>query len=252
MRITKALLLLSAFALVACGSNNSSSVSESSKEASITTSETSASTSEETTTSVATSESTTTSTSSASSTSTASSQSSTIEPDPVGVTKKTVTFYNGGFTNSSLDREASRNEFVEWFNGTDDVLTSIGYEGYAQLNYIGNASDSWRFSTLILGSSSKTGKITFNFKYDIVSVKVEVQAYSKYIAYNNTYSTDTGATFVLDNDEHDLSLADGYQGDTERKTFEKAYNEGTKTISIANKDEGERVFVHSLELTYWG
>lgn len=248
MKLSKVLVLLSAFALVACGANNRSSVSESSKNESTTMSDTSASTSEETTSAI-TSESTT---SIPSSTSTTTSESTTSQPDQVGVVKKTVTFYNGGFTNSSLDKEASQNQFVTWFNNGDDVLTSIGYQGYAQLNYIGNTSDSWRFSTLILGSGSKTGKITFNFKYNIVSIKVEVQPYTKYIAYNNTYSVDTSATFVLDNDEHDLSLEAGYQGETERKTFEKAYAEGTKTISIANKDEGQRVFVHSLELTYWG
>ena len=248
MKLSKALLLLTACTLVACSTSKttSSNVVSSSSEAE--TSSVTSSTSEVTSTSVST---TTTESTTSLPTSTSQSTTSELEP-PVGVTKKTVSFYNGGFTSSSLNQEASRNQFVTWFNNGDDVLESIGYQGYAQLNYIGNTSDSWRYSTLILGSGNSEGKITFNFKVDIISIKVTVQAYSKYIAYNDSYSTDTDSIFILDNDEHDLSVEDNHQGDTEKETIEKAYMEGTKVISIANKEAGNRVFVHSLELTYWG
>lgn len=174
-------------------------------------------------------------------------------PDPVGVYHKVVTFYNGGFTNSSLEQPASRTKFVEWFNDGENILSSITYEAYAQLNYIGNDSDSWRFSTLILGSQSSNGKITFNLNVQALSVKAVVQPYTKYIAYNNTYNVDTNATFLIDSEEYDLSLEEGYSGETENITIEHTFGENpVSSFSISNKDAKQRVFVHSLDITYWG
>ena len=179
------------------------------------------------------------------------SSTSSEEPE-VGVWTKKVTFYNGGFTNSSLDQAASQTQFVNWFNGeSDPILDSINYEGYAQLNYIGNQNDSWRFSTLILGSQNSSGKITFNLNVHAIAISVVVQAYSKYIAYSDSYSTDTNATFLIDNKEYDLSLEEGYTGDTEKITIDH-YSEPVTSFSISNKEAGQRVFVHSLEITYWG
>ena len=174
-------------------------------------------------------------------------------PDPVGVFHKVVTFYNGGFTNSSLEQPASRQQFIDWFNNGENVLNSITYEAYAQLNYIGNQNDTWRFSTLILGSQSSNGKITFNLNVQALSVKVVVQPYTKYIAYTNSYNVDTNATFLVDSQEYDLSLEEGYSGETENVTIEHTFGENpVSSFSISNKDAKQRVFVHSLDITYWG
>ena len=227
MKISKAFVVLSALLLVACGGKGQSSssliISSSSEESS------------EPVISSSSLE-----------------ESSSSLPDPVGVFTKTVTFYNSEFTNSSLEQEASRKQFVDWFNGEDDVLESIDYQEYAQINYVGNVGDASRFSTLILGSQKKTGGITFNLSVQMISLKVVIQPYTKYIPFNDTYSIDTNATFVLDNKDYDISLKEGHTGDTKRVTIEKDYEEGANTFSIANKDAGQRVFVHSLEITYWG
>ena len=161
---------------------------------------------------------------------------------------KTVSFYNGGFTNSSLNQAQSQQNFVNWFNGDDDILESINYSGYCQLNYVGNEGDANRFSTLILGSSSQEGNIKFNFRYDVVSVKVNVQSYSKYIPYSSSWSNDTDSIFYLDDDRHDLSLSPGFTGDVEKHDFTKSYNPAVQSITISS--EGGRVFVHSMELQY--
>ena len=193
--------------------------------------------------------------SSASSVSSSSEQSSSQEsfpPEPVGVVKKTVTFLNGNFTNSSLDQATSQKQFISWFNNGDDVLESINYSGYAQLNYIGNEGDSNRFSTLILGSQKSNGSITFNLKYYPTMVKFVVQPYTKYIAYNSTYNVDTNATFIVNQEEYDLSLEEGYSGETETQTVYWANKTESNSFTIANKEAGQRVFVHSLEITYYG
>ena len=256
MKMKNAFILLAAITLVACSSNASklpsssiegdSSSSSSSVETTSDSSSTTASTSNNTGTS-----SNNTGTSSNHAGTSSNGGSSSSEPED-GVKKKTVTFLNGGFTNSSLDQPASRAQFVEWFNGSDNILDSITYTGYAQLNYIGNANDSWRFSTMILGSQTSEGTITFNFNVHVVSVKIVVQPYTKYISYNNTYNIDRSAKFIFNQEEHDLSVDANYTGDTEKTTLECFPNQNENKFKIANKEGGQRVFVHSFELTYWG
>ena len=186
------------------------------------------------------------------SSSSSSSNSRPSYPDPVGVSKKTVSFYNGGFTSSSLEQQESQTKFVKWFNGEeDDLLTSIGYEGYVQINYVGDEKDPNRFSTMILGSQKSDGRLTFNFKYSVVSIRVYVKPYTKYVAYNDTYNIDTNATFIINKDEYPLTLDDTHAGETELVTAAKSFEDGTKSFSIANKEAGQRVFVFGLEITYW-
>ena len=168
--------------------------------------------------------------------------------DSGAIYTKTVSFYNGGFTNSSLNQTQSQQDFVNWFNGEDDILESINYTGYSQLNYIGNEGEATRFSTLILGSASQNGNIKFNFKYDVVSVKVNVQSYTKYIAYTSSWNNDLDSVFYIDSDQYDLSLSAGYTGATDTHDYIKSYNPAVKSLTI--KSEDGRVFVHSMELQY--
>ena len=261
MKINKILVLLSTIALVGCTHGNSKSNSDikENSSSSTTTSETSVNVessnviSSSSLESSSSSQTTSSQTISSNSSSSASSSSTTSNPpDPVGVLTKTVSFLNGGFTNSSLDQAKSQEQFVDWFNNGDDVLNSIDYDGYAQMNYIGNKSDSWRFSTLILGASSKVGAITFNFNVHVTQVKIVVQPYTKYIAYTDTYNIDRNATFLFDNEEYDLSVDESYVGETEKVTLNCAPNPEQNKFTIASKNEGQRVFVHSFELTYWG
>lgn len=161
---------------------------------------------------------------------------------------KTITFLNGGFTNSSLDQAASQQNFVNWFNGTDDLLESITYSGYSQLNWIGNTTDSWRFSTLILGSSSQNGNIGFVFSKRIKSVKLNIQGYCKYITYSDSYNVDTDSKFYIDDSLTDLSVNAGFTGELEKKDVTKKYTTPVSSFTIRSLDG--RVFVHSMELTY--
>ena len=176
---------------------------------------------------------------------------SSSQQEPIGVLKKTLTFYNADFT-GSLDLDNTRADFEDWCNQDTPIFDSIDCEGYAQVNYIGNQGDANRFSTLILGSQSKIGKLVFSLNVKAINVKITVQPYTKYIAYNNTYNVDTHASISINNEEHDLYLENDYTGATENKEFEYIAIDGTNTISIANKEEGQRVFVHSMEVTYWG
>ena len=239
MKMKSAFVLLAAITLVACSSNASKLPSSSLEDNS------------SNSTSAVSSESSVTNIGASSSTSGASSNSSGSQ-EPVGVVTKTVSFLNGGFTNSTLNQAASQAQFIEWFNKSANILSSIDYSGYAQMNYIGNANDNWRFSTLILGSQNSEGAITFNFNVHVVSVKIVVQPYTKYISYNDTYNIDKSAKFYFNEEEHDLSVDANHSGDTEKATLECFPNQNENKFKIANKEAGQRVFVHSFELTYWG
>ena len=172
-------------------------------------------------------------------------------PNPVGIVRKSVIFYNGGFTNSSLMQDASQARFIAWFNDGDDVLASVEYSGYAQVNYVGNAGDADRFSTLILGSSNDSGSIKFNFNIQIVSVRVNVQPYTKYDSYHETYNIDRNATFIIDKKEYSLAVDESVTGQTDIKTIRYSFPESASAFTLANKEAKQRVFVHSLEITYW-
>ena len=249
MKMKNLFVLLAAISLVACSSNSqsvfSSSVEDgtsvSSKEDQ--TSDSNSSTSKE--------NSSTSSKASTSSSATTSSSSSSISSSNTqdNTTTKTVSFLNGGYT-GSLDEAASKTSFVTWFNGSDNILNSIDCTNKAQVNYIGNTSDSWRFSTLILGSQNNLGTITFNFNVHVTQVKIVVQPYTKYITYTSTYNIDRSATFIFNEEEHDLSVAADYSGETEKVTLNCSPKQNENKFTISNKEVNQRVFVHSFELTY--
>ena len=79
-----------------------------------------------------------------------------------------------------------------------------------------------------------------------MSVKFNIQAYTKYISYSSSWSTDKESKFYLDNDLHDLSVSEN--GATTKQDVSKTYDPATKQIKI--KSEGGRVFVHSMEIKY--
>ena len=264
MKMKKVFVLLAAITLIACSSNSNRVVSSSSVEdiSSSSIEETSVATSEssnnedstsgeddDTSSNTTTSTSENTSSSSQNENSNNSTSSSNSSSQDTTGNKKTVSFFNGGYT-GSLDEAKSQTSFVTWFNGDDNILSSIVCTNKAQVNYIGNTSDSWRFSTLILGSQNALGTITFSFNVHVTAVKIVVQPYTKYISYNNTYNIDRSATFVFNQEEHDLSVAADYSGETEKTTIECTPNTNENKFTISNKVIGQRVFVHSFELTY--
>ena len=124
--------------------------------------------------------------------------SSPSEPEPsepgtetVTTESVTLTFLDGGFT-GSLDETKTLDNFTTWCKTTVSFISSIEENGYVQLNGVND------MTTMILGSSKKEGSLTFNFTKDVVSVALNVQAYTKYIDYNSSYSTDFESKFYVD------------------------------------------------------
>ena len=159
----------------------------------------------------------------------------TIETESV-----TLTFLNGGFT-GSLDETKTLDNFTTWCKTKVDFISTIEETGYVQLN---NVND---LTTMIIGSAKSEGSLTFNFTKDVVSVALNVQAYTKYIDYNSSYSTDLESKFYVDDVLlEDLSISEA--GETEKKGVEKKFDNPKKSFSISNKDG--RVFFHSMTISY--
>ena len=179
MKLSKALFLLSAFALVACGAHNSSSSSESNKVES--TSEISVPTSEATT-SVSTSESivsTTSSTpiSSSESSTSISSSTTTTSSEPV-VTDITVSvnLFNNA-TCVTMSTEVLNTRLADYINGLAGTpfitaITNKKSQIAANIPEKGN-------SVLIIGSSSETGSLSFQFNVTVKKVSITAQTYHK-------------------------------------------------------------------------
>ena len=185
MKLSKALFLLSAFALVACGAHNSSSVSESNKVES--TSEISVPTSEATT-SISTSESIVSAPSSASTSSSEStistssstsisSSTTTTSSEPV-VTDKTVSvnLFNNA-TCGTMSTEVLNTRLADYINGLADTpfitaITNKKSQIAANIPEKGN-------SVLIIGSSSETGSLSFQFNVTVKKVSITAQTYHK-------------------------------------------------------------------------
>ena len=184
MKLSKALFLLSAFALVACGTHNSSSVSESNKVES--TSEISVPTSEAAT-SVSTSESivyTTSSTSISSSESATSISSSitTTSSEPV-VADKTVTvnLFNNT-TCGTMSTDVLNTRLATYINGLVETpfITAITNNKSQIAANIPEKGD----SVLIIGSASTTGTLGFQFNVTVKKVSITAQTYHKpYVDY---------------------------------------------------------------------
>ena len=256
MKLSKALFLLSAFALVACGAHNNSSVSESNKVES--TSEISVPTSE-TPTSVSTSESivsTTSSTSISSSESSTSISSSitTISSEPV-VTDKTVSvnLFNNT-TCGTMSTEVLNTRLADYINGLADTpfitaITNKKSQIAANIPEKGN-------SVLIVGSASETG--TLGFQFNVVVKKVTITAQTYYKPYTN-YQTgeqmpnvDSNSVLQIVGKGTDPVVSVDLKKENDQpveKTFDLDIASNTLQFNSLNADKG-RVFIKALTFIY--
>lgn len=256
MKLSKALFLLSAFALVACGAHNNSSVSESNKVES--TSEISVSTSEATT-SVSTSESivsTTSSTSISSSESSTSISSSitTTSSEPV-VTDKTVSV--NLFNNTAcgtMSTEVLNTRLADYINGLADTpfITAITNKKSQIAANIPEKDN----SVLIVGSSSETG--TLGFQFNVAVKKVTITAQTYYKPYTN-YQTgeqmpnvDSNSVLQIVGKGTDPVVSVDLKKENDQpveKTFDLDIASNTLQFNSLNADKG-RVFIKALTFIY--
>lgn len=175
----------------------------------------------------------------------------------------TATFCQGTFA-GQLEQPATKERFINYVNGDTGLISSIDFEGKSTAGNLefGEIEDGVvkkvQHNFWWLGAQSNTGTLTMNFAFEVTSIKLEIQAYYKQYVNTWEYSTptiipncDTNSKLYIDSEEHlfDLSIED----DTtipEKVNAEVNYSTPTKTITIGNMEENQRVFIHKMEISY--
>ncbi len=118
--------------------------------------------------------------------------------------------------------------------------------GYAQINEIDDAKN----CTMILGSKNNDGILKLDFYCYIVSIKVEAQAYCKYVSYTDTWNIDADCSLSVDGQEGVWSLPSGEGEASPIQTKSYSFDTAVNTLKFTNGGTNKRVFIHSLEITY--
>ena len=179
------------------------------------------------------------------------------------VLKKTITFLDGTFI-GQLDQPSTRSNFVTYVNGTDDLLSSVSLVGKSESKEIDfqklddtGAKVTEKHVVWWMGSAKTTGELTMNFNCDVTGIKLTIQAYHK--PFVNTwdeaepfvnFNADKSAKLYIDTTDNvkDLSFTSDVTPDI--VDFTKSYQTPTKQITIGNLEMEQRVFIHSMEISY--
>ena len=156
------------------------------------------------------------------------------------------------------DNKASnfKEKFETFLNKDESLVSSVLFDGYVQVNLFTSDENNTKTKFLSLGSNSESGKITFNFTVEVLSVKFNVQQFQKiwkpYDPDVINYSVDDGVKVCIDTNDNYIQLSEEYDWETicPAKDFSKDYVDGTNTVSVFNLEGYRRAFIHSMEITY--
>lgn len=178
------------------------------------------------------------------------------------VLKKKITFTDGTFV-GQLDQQPTRETFVSYVNGDDNLLSSVSMEGKSEsksteFGRIENGEVKKESHVLWwIGSAAYNGVLTMNFNVDVVGIKLSIQAYYK--TFVNTWSQedpvvikniDTTSKLYIDSTDYVKDLSCDEDSTPEVVDFSKEYTVPTKQITIGNFQEEARVYIHSMEIQY--
>lgn len=243
MKISKALLLLSVFVLVACGTSKSSSVSENSKNESTTISSISSQTSEVTSSIESTTSEVTTFSTTSSST------------QPV-TTENTVTVNLYNPSCGTFSTEVLNDRLATYMNSlvTTPFVESITNTKTQIANNIPTSGN----SVLIIGAAESVGSLKITFTSTIKKVSITAQTYHK--PYTQTWVNppvevsnvdDSSALRIAGKGSDPVRLLDLAPVDDQpvEKSVDIDLNHNQLTLSSANEYHG-RVFIKSLTFVY--
>ncbi len=134
------------------------------------------------------------------------------------------------------------------YQGSSLITNASAPGGFAQINYIGNAGQEGRFSTMILGSQSQEGRLQLQFNCQIYKIKVEAQGYCKYIPYSDSWSVDDNCSLSVQGQDEIINLPTTEGQNSEVVTKEYVFNDYVNTLDFSTGDG--RVFLNSLEITF--
>ena len=101
---------------------------------------------------------------------------------------------------------------------------------------------------LEFGSGNGSGALAFESDVKIYKVEVKVLCYAKYDSYHKITNIDSWSHFLINDQDNDMT----YDGKTNPSvmTFEKSFEEGVNSFTLASKDG--RVFMKEMSITWRG
>lgn len=160
---------------------------------------------------------------------------------------KTTVFDNCLFTANYDSATEERNAmFIAMFNSDEEGGDLVSSFTSTKMN-IDQQTD---YVALRLGSSSSNGTLTINTNYVVTKVKVNVEAYYKYIEYSASWSISTGAKLSINGEQNaiDLSTEDTTsRPGAEDFTIDFDKKDNVKALEFVST---ERVYIHSFEISY--
>lgn len=179
-----------------------------------------------------------------------------------------VDFYNNSSfpTGNVLDNKEA---FISAFNNGEkkgdlfgDVLSDVICNDKTRVQIANNTSDVCHINTILqLGTRSGAGELTLKFSsVPLVSVKIVTQAYWTCYQYGDnpiTYNVDEYANICVGNDDNYIDLSSDGNAEPELITREYLLEHcfELKLYDVMNQDslpdkQGQRVYIHSLELRF--
>ena len=194
--------------------------------------------------------------------------SSTNDHSSVDNTSSSTTLDNSNtISNSTLNEYQTPDGFASSFSagynfdvtdGSDEKLTkaldpngqfisSVSFSGLFVQEHVMENNQSCL--ELTLGSKKISGSLTINTKTNFQKVKFVVQAYSKYVEFNTSYSKDESAKIYVNDNSNYFDLSISTEGENPIHEFVSEV-ESTNTVTISNDDVAHRVFIKSIVFYY--
>lgn len=138
-------------------------------------------------------------------------------------------------------------EFLTYLNASGNYVSSIDVDEYVTFQPCFSDSGEQLGLSLLVGTSSSGGTITFNFVNDIKSISFTIQGYHKY--YSSTWNLDAGSHIDIEGNGYNLGSTDTDHAPT-RVNDLITFNPAKKFITFSNDNDHQRAFIHNLTIVY--
>ena len=174
-----------------------------------------------------------------------------VDP-PADSTEEITVRFNGENSRSNLSGGSDLNNsgpkaaFTALFNAN---ITGF-MTGYSSSAVFMTYYQDEQNSSLCIGSGSSGGSISLNFSYEIVSISFEIQAYCKFITYNNSYTGDTASSVTIAGTNYSLARDDVSTGLSTPETHSLDFDTPITKLDISNANGKQRTYINYITFTY--
>ena len=156
-----------------------------------------------------------------------------------------VSSFSAGYNFDVTD--GSDEKLTKALDPNGQFISSVSFSGLFVQEHVMENSQSCL--ELTLGSKKLSGSLTINTKTNFQKVKFVVQAYSKYVEFNTSYTKDESAKIYVNDNSNYFDLSISTEGENPLHEFVSEV-ESTNTVTISNDDVAHRVFIKSIVFYY--